>query len=113
MKHFEHTKITKKPVTQFGSEKTAIQVFISEEEAPNFIMRRFEIQPGGNIGVHNHPWEHEMFVLEGKMQLIDEKGDKEEVHAGEFIFMPPNESHGYENTSDQPVSFICVIPKNS
>ena len=113
MKHFDHAKITKKQVTQFGSEKTTIQVFISDEEAPNFIMRRFEIQPGGKIGVHDHPWEHEMFVLEGKMQLINAKGDKKEVHAGEFIFMPPNEPHGYINSADQQVSFICVIPKHA
>ena len=53
-----------------------------------------------------------MFVLEGKMSLTNsvEDGHEAEVHAGNFIFMPPNESHGYINKSTKRVVFICMIP---
>ncbi len=42
------------------------RVLISEADgAPNFIMRRFTIEPGGHTPYHTHPWEHELYVLSG------------------------------------------------
>lgn len=112
MKHFHYNDADEKEVTAFGSKKTTIRKFINEDEAPNFIMRRFEIQPGGHIGVHDHPWEHEMYILEGDLYLIDKDGNEELVKRDEFVFMPENEPHGYKNKSDRKASFICIIPKN-
>ncbi|QEE15049.1 cupin domain-containing protein [Promethearchaeum syntrophicum] len=111
MKHFHYSEIDEKKVDAFGSTETTIRVFISEEEAPNFIMRRFEIKPLGQIGVHSHDWEHEIFILNGNVVLINDKGDRELVNSGEFVFIPPNESHGYINEGNETVAFICMIPK--
>ena len=111
VKHFHYSEIEAIDVKDFGSEGTTIRVFISETEAPNFIMRRFEISPGGKIGIHQHAWEHEMYVLSGEMCLLTKEGKKERVTKDEFIFMPPNEPHGYVNESSELVSFICMIPK--
>ena len=36
-----------------------------DEGAPSFVMRVFEIEPGGATPHHAHAWEHEMFVIEG------------------------------------------------
>ena len=111
MKHFHYTEIDEKKVDAFGSTETSIRVFISEEEAPNFIMRRFEIKSLGQIGVHSHNWEHEIFILNGEVVLINENGDREKVSSGEFVFIPPNEPHGYINEGNETVAFICMIPK--
>lgn len=111
MKHFKYEKIEPKEVTDFGSKGTNIRVFISETEAPNFIMRRFEIKPGGNIGIHSHNWEHEMYIIQGELYLIDGKGNKEKVTKDEFVYMPPNEPHGYLNESNETAAFLCIIPK--
>ena len=72
MKHFHYSEIDEKKVDVYGSTGTTIRVFISEEEAPNFIMRRFEIKPLGQIGVHSHDWEHEIFILQGNVVLIND-----------------------------------------
>lgn len=111
MKHFHYTDAEDNQVTAFGSEGTTIRKFISEKDAPNFIMRRFEIAPHGHIGIHSHPWEHEMYLLEGQLYLTDENGNEELVKADEFVFMPENEPHGYLNKSDEKAAFICIIPK--
>lgn len=111
MKHFNYHAINESEVSDFGSTNTSIRVFISEEEAPNFIMRRFEIGPGGNIGVHAHPWEHEIYMLAGELVLTNDKGTEEKVEKDEFIFIPANEPHGYLNESDKIASFICLVPK--
>ena len=39
--------------------------------APNFAMRQFELQPGGFTPHHYHPYEHEIYVLEGEGIVID------------------------------------------
>ena len=111
MKHFKYSGIEATPVTSYDSRGTTIRVFIPKEEAPHYIMRRFDIQPGGSIGVHSHPEEHEIYVLDGDLQLIDGDGNQEKAGAGEFVFVPSEEPHGYTNEGKKPASFICVIPK--
>ena len=56
MEHHPQTQVERK-CHQFRSQKTTIQWFRKPEEATHFMLRRFEIQPGGFIGVHSHPEE--------------------------------------------------------
>ncbi len=99
------------PVTMANSKKTTIQWLITKEDgAKNFTMRRFEIQRGGEIGLHNHPEEHEIFILEGMGEVFDDKNNIIKIKPGDVIFVPPNELHGYRNDGNEPLAFICVIP---
>ena len=111
MKIAHYTKYKTTNVTDYGSEDTTIRVFITEDEAPNFIMRRFDIHPNGRIGVHSHPAEHEIYVIKGNMLLLDANHNESSVREGDFIFISPNEKHGYRNNSGETCSFICTIPK--
>ena len=111
MDTYHYDKIDPKDVKDYGSTHTNIRVLIDPETAPNFIMRRFEIGPGGNIGVHGHWNEHEIYVIEGEMDLIDKDGNKTHVKKDDFIFMPGDEVHGYQNSTDKRVVFLCVVPK--
>ena len=45
-------------------------VLISDQEAPNFAMRKFTIQPGGSMPMHYNLVEHEQYVLSGKALVI-------------------------------------------
>jgi quercetin dioxygenase-like cupin family protein len=50
-----------------GAEKLRVRWLITKEiGAENFAMRLFEMDPGGFSPLHRHPWEHEVFILEGK-----------------------------------------------
>lgn len=88
-----------------------IQVLLGPDEGvPNFITRRFTIEPGGRIPAHRHDTiEHEQVVLEGEMVLgLDD--DAVTVRAGDCVLIPPGTAHWYENRGDVPVRFLCIVP---
>jgi quercetin dioxygenase-like cupin family protein len=73
------------------------------EGAPNFALRVIEFAPGAVFTPHQHPYEHEIFVLEGPAGEIVMK-------PGTAIYVPPDEVHGYRNVGDRPLRFVCVVP---
>ncbi len=77
--------------------------------ARNFVMRLFEIAPGGFTPRHSHPWEHEIFVHSGKGAVL-ENGSWVNLSPGTAIFIPPDEEHQLKNTGDEPFVIVCLIP---
>ncbi|MHA1688287.1 MAG: cupin domain-containing protein [Promethearchaeota archaeon] len=98
-------------VTVAGSTKTTVKWLITKEDGAHYnATRRFEIQPGGQIGIHQHPEDHHIYVLQGHAKFIDDKGNKKEVKPTDIIYIPPNEPHGTINDGKEPFIFICSIP---
>ncbi len=96
------------------SSGATIQVLLGPEDGvPNFITRRFTLEPGGRIPEHRHPSiEHEQLMLEGEMHLrLD--GQLKIVRAGDCIFIPQRVAHSYENQGKSRVRFLCIIPRSS
>ena len=85
------------------------RVIAEKEGAENFVMRVFEVEPGGNTPLHTHAWEHEVFILSGNGIVVDESGDRE-VKTGDVVFVAGEEKHQFKNPSDKPWEFICLIP---
>ena len=85
------------------------RVIAEKEGAKNFVMRVFEIEPGGNTPLHTHDWEHEVFVLSGTGIVADPSGEHE-VKSGDVIFVPGGEKHQFRNSGDKILEFICLIP---
>ncbi len=95
------------------SRGATIQVLIGPDEgAPNFITRRFTLEPGGSIPAHRHDViEHEQVMLEGEMVLgLDDQ--EVVVKAGDCVFIPAGVAHWYENRGEVPVRFLCVVPRS-
>jgi quercetin dioxygenase-like cupin family protein len=93
-----------------GANKLKVRWLITNEMgADNFAMRLFEMDPGGFSPLHSHPWEHEIFILEGKGLATNGK-DGKEFKEGDFIFIPSDEVHQLRNTSQKLVKFLCLIP---
>jgi quercetin dioxygenase-like cupin family protein len=85
------------------------KVLISHEEAPNFAMRCFEIQPGGSMPNHTNQVEHEQFVLSGSAKIgIGE--EIVEVKKDDIVFIPADVPHWYRNSGDEPFIFLCLVP---
>ena len=98
-------------VTKANSTKTTIRWLIKKEDGSEFAsLRRFEIQEGGQIGLHDHPEDHHYYILEGRAFLIKEDGQEIEIYKDDVVYIPPNEKHGLINIGDGPFVFICVIP---
>jgi len=86
------------------------RVFMSKDEVPTFVMRLFTLQPGASTPFHSHPWEHEVFVVEGRLKVVCENGETI-VEKGHFVYVLPNELHQFINVFESACSFICVVPK--
>src|SRR4030042_6851515 len=96
------------PVTDAGAEKANVRWVIAEKDgAKKFFMRVFEIKPGGYTPLHHHPWEHEMFVCEGKGCVVN-AGKEVSLTQGSVVFIQSNEEHQIKNTSQEALRFICL-----
>jgi quercetin dioxygenase-like cupin family protein len=93
-----------------GASKVKIRWLITKEMgAENFAMRLFEMEPGGYSPLHAHPWEHEVFILDGEGFVFD--GEKASAFkAGDVVFVSPNEQHQFKNNGKNLLRFLCLIP---
>jgi quercetin dioxygenase-like cupin family protein len=112
MKTVKPEDIKEEPVEFNGSiiDGVTIRWLIKESDgAKRFAMRYFELQQGAIIPEHDHPWEHEIFVLKGKGEItVDD--EKKEVSEGMAVFIEPEALHSYKNTGSDKLVFLCVIP---
>ena len=90
-------------------QKTLKQVLISSEDAPNFAMRKFTIEPGGFMPMHTNTVEHEQYVLNGKAKV--KIGDKLlTVEKNDVVFIPKGVEHNYTTIGDEAFEFLCIVP---
>ncbi len=97
-------------VKEEGAVGVTIRWLISEKDgAPNFAMRLFEVKPDGYTPYHSHKWEHEVFILEGKGNLVLE--DKTiPLNKGDAVLVPGEETHQFKNASKESLRFLCMVP---
>ena len=89
--------------------KTSRQVLIPPEEGPNFAMRRFIIEPGGEMPNHTNTVEHEQYVLNGRAEIGI--GDQTfEVEKNDVVFIPALVPHWYKVIGDESFEFLCMVP---
>ena len=82
------------------------------DQAPNFAMREFELEPGGHTPRHFHPYEHEIYVLAGEGAVLD--GDTERpLQPGDVVLVNPDDVHQFRNTGSEPMRFLCLIPNSA
>jgi quercetin dioxygenase-like cupin family protein len=109
MKIFNYQSVEAKTADE-GALKLKVRWLITKEMgAPNFAMRLFEMEPKGHSPFHSHPWEHEVFILEGEGLLVSDKGEKK-FRAGDVVFVLPNEKHQFKNSGDKTLKFLCLVP---
>ncbi|MEM3553827.1 MAG: cupin, partial [Candidatus Bathyarchaeia archaeon] len=71
MKVFHYSEVKPEEAIEEGASKLKVRWLITREiGAPNFAMRLFEMEPGGHSPLHTHPWEHEVFILEGEGVVV-------------------------------------------
>ena len=90
---------------------TLRRVISEQDGAPNYYMRVFDISPGGYSPLHSHAWEHEIYILSGEGEVVEEGGSTP-IKPGTAIFIPGEELHQLKNTGDQLLRFICTIPSS-
>jgi len=112
MKHLHYRRVESERVSVEGAEGVSVRWLISVRDgAPNFYMRRFELEPGGHTPRHQHPWEHEVYILEGEGSVFG-GGRENRFRPGDVIYIPPGEEHGFAADAGQAVAFLCLIPRS-
>jgi len=110
MKITHYKKIELEPIIDPAVKGVTKRVLISPKDgAPNFTMRLFHVEPGGYTFFHTHDIEHEVFITEGKGEVITPEGPKH-LETGYVIYIAPWEEHQIKNTGDSQLSFLCLIP---
>jgi quercetin dioxygenase-like cupin family protein len=113
MKVNHYERVTQQPVTMEGSSGCTVRYLVGQAEgAPNFVMRQFEVAPGGFTPRHSHPYEHEVFVLEGE-GAVYEGSTAHTLRSGDVVFVKPDEIHQFRNTGATPLKFLCLVPNSS
>jgi quercetin dioxygenase-like cupin family protein len=100
-------------VTMEGSSGCQVRWLLSRDDgAPSFAMRQFEVAPGGFTPRHFHPYEHEIYVVEGEGEVYE--GDvPHSIRAGDVVLVKPDDVHQFKNVGDKPLKFLCLIPNSA
>ncbi|MCA9184843.1 MAG: cupin domain-containing protein [Pirellulaceae bacterium] len=110
----EHSKNIVSHIVQMdGAVGCHVRQLVNEQDgAPTFAMRQFEVEPGGHTPRHFHPYEHEVYVLEGE-GVVYEGDTPRPLAAGDVVFVAPDEVHQFRNTGSSPLKFLCLIPNSA
>jgi len=82
---------------------------------PEYGLRFFTIQPGGQIPIHNHFYHQTMYILSGTFECwqfdmeTEEMVQKQVTTEGDFIYVPSMEPHGMRNIGETAGTFLCCI----
>lgn len=80
-----------------------------KEGAQNFAFRYYQLSPGSHSRKEQHPHDHGMLFLQGKGEVL--LGEQTHpISRGDVIYIAPDLLHQVNNTSGEPLGFICVIP---
>ena len=63
-----------------------------DDNPPTCTLTYSEIPPGRTSSHHIHPWEHEVYIIQGSGTLFCD-GAEYPVKAGDAVFVPPNVDH--------------------
>jgi quercetin dioxygenase-like cupin family protein len=97
-------------VFSYNSNQATKQVIIGPNDgASNFEVRVFTIPPRGFSSLDEHQHDHGVMILSGHSRVM--LGERfEEIGAGDVVYIPGMEQHQFENLSDEPLVFLCIIP---
>lgn len=85
-------------------------VLIDETHGANTLaLRRFTLEPGGQVPEHTNAIEHEQYVLQGEY-VVGIEDREETVSAGDSLHIPAGAVHWYRNDGEKPGAFICAVP---
>ncbi|MGQ9844898.1 MAG: cupin domain-containing protein [Caldisericia bacterium] len=99
-------EVEEEKVEMEGSKDAYIRWLI---RGPNFALRYFRIKKGGYSPKHNHPYEHEVFVLNGKGRVVID-GVENDFEKNYFIYVPSDKQHQFKNIGEDDLEFLCIIP---
>ena len=110
MKITSAQEVPAEKVEMEGAKDCQVRLAITPRDgAPTFAMRIFEVAAGGHTPLHRHPYEHEIYVIEGR-GTVWRDGREVSLKPGDILFVPADEQHQFKNAGASPFKFMCLIP---
>ncbi len=110
MKKQSAREIAARAVDMEGADRVRIRILVGPDDgASHFVMRMFDVEPGGHTPRHSHEHEHGIYVLEGRGVVATEDGEIP-IGPGDVLCIAPSDLHQFRNVGDVPLRFLCVIP---
>lgn len=99
------------PIRKYRDEFEGVnkQIVIGlDDQAPNFEIRYFNLEPGTHSNLERHPHDHGVVVMHGsaRVQIND---DFYKVNALDAIYISGEDLHQFTVLGNEPLGFICVI----
>lgn len=92
------------------AQNVTIQWMIGEDDNAPCYMRLFTFGIDGRMPLHQHAnVGHVQYYLKGKMKVTI-GGEEHSLTKGNFLYVPKNVPHAYENVGEEEAQFICIIP---
>ena len=97
-----------KVLEKTGVHKVVVKYLIDRVDgAQKFFLRHYTVDSGGYTLLDKHPYEHEVYILEGRG--LARVGNQEmEVKPGDAVFVPSNTAHQFLNVGEHPFTFLCI-----
>lgn len=84
-------------------------IFDETDDAPNFRMRRYRLDPGAEVPKHTNAVEHEVHTVDGEY-VVGIEDEEHTVTEGDSLLIPAGTVHWFRNESDTESSFVCMVP---
>ena len=78
------------------------------QSGQKIMMMLLTVQPGIPTAPHSHPHEQVGYLIEGR-GVLSSGGESVEIEAGTSFLIPPNESHNFNATGENPAIIIDVF----
>ncbi|MGC5745789.1 cupin domain-containing protein [Chryseobacterium sp. NFX27] len=93
---------------QSGVKRTDLQRHTIEAEDYETIQARIDLEPGKSVGMHSHPGEELIYVLEGIFEYQLEGEEPVILKAGEVLFVPAGRNHSAKNIGEGKASELAT-----
>lgn len=76
----------------------------------DYVVRHFTVAGSAQTPFHDHDWPHYVLIMAGKCRAsID--GETYDLERGSWAHVPSNVRHFFLNTGDDPLEFVCIVPR--
>lgn len=67
------------------------------------------LEPGCSIGLHKHTGEYEIFFCREGEIVLNDNGEEQVLHPGDFSICPDGGTHGIANCTDRSAAVYAAI----
>lgn len=104
------TDLEQKVVMNPLAKNAKMRVLVGPEQGwDKHVMRVFTLDVGGYTPRHQHAWLQINYIIEGEGSLFL-NGQEHSLKSGSYAFVPSDELHQIQNTGDQALVFMCIVP---